>query len=146
MSIVKEAPRELTEGLIGCGITVHDKLGPGFLEPVYHECYALELTAQGFSFKHDKVIPVEYRGVKLNACYRFDFLVEESVIVEIKSVEMLAAVHRAQVINYLKLTGISVGLLMNFNVGTFKDGLRRLEHPDLYRRSRSKKPPEEGQH
>ena len=135
MTVINEPSRALTESLIGCAIAVHDAVGPGFLEAVYQRCFELELIARGFVYVRERVIPLVYRGVRIDATYRFDFLVQDSVIIEIKSVESFAPIHRAQVINYLKLTGAGVGLLMNFNVRSMKAGIRRLEHPDLYRRS-----------
>ena len=140
MLTTAEIPIALTQMIIACAMTVHGQLGPGFLEAVYQECLQIELSAQGLAFKRDKKIPLMYRGVRINASYRFDFVVQELVLVEVKAVEALAQVHRAQVINYLKLTGLPVGLLINFNVAALKDGIRRLEHPDIYAQSRVNAP------
>src|SRR5687767_1266652 len=122
----------LTNSIIACAMNVHAQLGPGFLEAVYRACLWLELKAQGLHVEKERTLPVIYRGVRIDAVYRLDFIVEKSVVVEVKSVQALAPIHRAQVINYLKLTGLPIGLLFNFNVPLLKDGIRRLEHPDLY--------------
>lgn len=134
MTSITEVPERLTQRIIGCAITVHDQLGPGFLEAVYRACFALELEACGLEFMRHRKIPLVYRGVQICASYRFDFVIENSVMVEVKAVEALSPVHRAQAINYLKLTGLPVGLLINFNVAVLVHGVRRLVHPDLYRR------------
>jgi len=96
------------------------------LESAYETCLAFELTERGLKIEQQKPLPVIYREVELDCAYRLDLLVEESVIVEIKSVERLAPIHLAQLFSYLKLSGCKVGLLMNFNVKTLKDGIRRV--------------------
>jgi GxxExxY protein len=136
MSTVVDVPKELTDRIIACAMTVHNQLGPGFLEAVYEDCFEIELKAEGLAFNRERRIPLVYRNVRIGAVYKLDFVVENSVVVELKSVESLAPVHRAQVINYLKLTGLPVGLLLNFNVPLMKDGIPRLEHPDLYHRKK----------
>jgi GxxExxY protein len=125
-------PQALTELIIACAIAVHEQLGPGFLEAVYQQCLEIELRARGLQFVRQRSIPLVFRDVPIDAVYRLDFIVESSVLVEVKSVQALAPVHRAQVINYLKLTGLPVGFLMNFNVALMKDGIRRLVHPEFY--------------
>jgi len=104
---------------------VHSELGPGLLESTYQACLQFELHAAGFQSATQVGLPVVYRGVKLELGYRIDLLVEDLVIVEIKSVEGISPVHQAQVISYLKLSGKSIGLLINFNVVHLKDGIKR---------------------
>jgi GxxExxY protein len=134
MKIITAVSDPLTELIIACAIAVHDQLGPGFLEAVYQACLEIELKANGLSFERQRTIPLIYRGVSIDAVYRFDFVVENSVLVEVKSVQALAPIHQAQVINYLKLTGLPTGLLLNFNVAVLKQGIRRVVRPDLYRK------------
>jgi GxxExxY protein len=121
----------LTERAIGCAVTVHRAFGPGLLESIYHNCMLVELKAEGLKVRTDRHIPLEYRGQRVGFL-KFDILVEECLIVEVKAVEQLHPIHSAQVITYLKLTGCPAGLLMNFNATTLRAGLRRLDHPDLY--------------
>ena len=105
---------ELTQEIIGAAIEVHRVLGPGLLESAYEECLCREPGLRGLSFRRQVELPVEYKGVKLNCGYRADLIVNEAVILELKCVEKLLPVHDAQIITYLKLTGITVGLLFNF--------------------------------
>jgi GxxExxY protein len=109
---------------------VHSELGPGLLESTYQACLQYELQQAGFRSASQVGLPVVYRGVKLELGYRMDLLVEEVVIVEIKSVDAISPVHHAQVISYLKLSGRSVALLINFNVVHLKDGLKRFVNGD----------------
>ena len=118
----------LTGEIINAAIDVHRELGPGLLESSYEVCLARELELRGISFEFEKPLPLEYKGIRLNCGYRLDLLVAGKVIVEVKSVAALAPIHEAQLLTYLKLTGVKVGLLMNFNVVMLKDGLRRLVH------------------
>jgi GxxExxY protein len=118
----------LTGEIINAAIEVHRELGPGLLESSYEVCLARELELRGISFDFEKPLPLEYKGIRLNCGYRLDLLVAGKVIVEVKSVAALAPIHEAQLLTYLKLTGVKVGLLMNFNVVVLKDGLRRLVH------------------
>lgn len=104
---------------------VHSELGAGLLESTYQACLHYELQAAGFQCACQVTLPVVYRGVKLEIGYRIDLLVENLVVVEIKSVDAISPVHQAQVISYLKLSGRSIGLLMNFNVVHLKDGIKR---------------------
>ncbi|HEY74178.1 MAG: GxxExxY protein [Chloroflexi bacterium] len=131
----------ITESIIGAAIAVHRVLGPGLLESAYEACLAFELTERGLKIEQQKPLPVIYREVELDCAYRLDLLVEESVIVEIKSVERLAPIHLAQLLSYLKLSGCKVGLLMNFNVKILKDGIRRVVNnfPDSPRSLRSQR-------
>ena len=119
---------ELTGQIIGAAIEVHQQLGPGLLESTYQACLCRELEIRGIAFECQKPLPLEYKGVKLDCGYRIDLLVAGLVVVEIKSVEGLAPIHEAQLLTYLKLTGVKVGLLINFNVVMLKDGIRRLVH------------------
>ena len=117
---------EITEKIIGAAILVHKALGPGLLESAYRECLYYELKEQGLFVEKEKPLPLIYKEVKLNMGYRVDFLVENQVIVELKSVEALNDVHLAQVLTYLKLNNNRIGLLINFNVSVLKHGIRRL--------------------
>ena len=116
----------LSEKIIGCAIEVHRALGPGLLESVYEECLCHELKLQSLSFECQKPLPVSYKGVVLDSGYRLDIVVENQVVVELKTVEILLPVHEAQLLTYLKLTGIRLGLLINFNVPVLKDGIKRM--------------------
>lgn len=116
---------ELTHKIIGAAIEVHRTLGPGLLESAYEECLARELVLQGIKFERQKPIPVIYKDAKLECGYRLDFLVEAKVVVELKAVELIAPVHEAIVLTYLRLSGCKLGLLINFDVVTLKDGVRR---------------------
>ncbi len=116
---------ELTHEIIGAAIEVHRTLGPGLLESAYEECTARELTLRGLSFERQKPLPIVYKDVKLECGYRVDLLVEGRVIVELKSAGALAPVHEAIVLTYLRLSGVRIGLLINFNVVVLKDGIKR---------------------
>ena len=116
----------LTEQIIGAAIRVHRELGPGLLESAYETCLCYELSLNGLQIEKQKVIPISYRGIKLDAGYRLDLIVENQVIVEIKAVSKLLPVHEAQLLSYLKQVGGGRGLLINFNVKLLKHGLRRL--------------------
>jgi GxxExxY protein len=115
-----------TETIIGAAIEVHRHLGPGLLESTYEACLAYELTERGLKLERQKVLPVKYREILLDCGYRIDLLVEDSVIVELKAVERLEAIHEAQLLSYLKLSGVPIGLLLNFNVIELRRGIRRL--------------------
>ena len=119
---------KITEAVIGAAIDVHRELGPGLLESAYQACLAYELVQRDVRFERHVPLPVTYHGVKIDCGYRLDFLVEDLVVVEIKSVERLAPIHSAQVITYLKLMKRPVGLLLNFNVTALNRGIRRLEN------------------
>jgi len=117
---------ELSYAIIGACLEVHKVLGPGLLENTYQECLARELSLRGIPFEKEKPLPVEYKEVRVDCGYRLDFLVDGSVVVELKSIEAILPVHEAQVLTYLKLTGCKLGLLVNFNVAVLKEGIRRL--------------------
>ncbi len=118
--------KQLTGRLIGAAIAVHNTLGPGLLESAYEACLEYELIQRGLAVERQKPLPVIYNGVRLEGGYRLDLLVEGLVIVEVKAVEALTPVHKAQVLSYLKLSGCKVGLLINFHVKMLMDGIQRL--------------------
>jgi len=115
----------LTERVIGLAIEVHRQLGPGLLESVYEACLCFELNQVGIPFDRQAGIPIVYRDLRLDTGYRADLIIARKVIVEIKSVEAILAVHEAQLLTYHRLGGFWVGLLLNFNTLRLKDGLRR---------------------
>ena len=117
---------EISEKIIGCAIEVHKSLGPGLLESAYLECLFYELQKSGLKVEKQKPLPLIYKEVKLDAGYRLDLIVENKVVIEIKSVESLNDIHIAQVLTYLKLSNCKLGLLMNFNVLRLINGLKRL--------------------
>jgi GxxExxY protein len=120
-------PRDpLTDRIIGCAIEVHRSLGPGLLESAYEECLCYELAQAGFACKRQVPLPVRYKEVRLDCGYRMDVVVEDKVVLELKTVERLAPVHDAQVLTYLRLSGLAVGLLVNFNVPALRQGIKRL--------------------
>lgn len=118
----------LTAKVIGCAIEVHRFLGPGLLESTYEQCLARELDLQGLEFQLQVPLPVDYRGVRLDCGYRMDVIVEKRLVLELKSVEEITGIHRAQLPTYMKLSGIRTGLLINFNVTMLKNGIKRLKH------------------
>jgi len=117
---------ELSNRVIGCAIEVHRNLGPGLLESTYEQCLAHEMKLTEISFKIQHPLPVEYKGIKLDCGYRIDLFVEDSLIIELKSVERILPIHQAQLLTYMKLSGTSVGLLINFNVEYLKNGIKRM--------------------
>ena len=116
---------QLTEAIIGAAIEVHRELGPGLLESSYQRCLAREFDLRGIGYREEVDLPVEYKGVVIDCAYRLDFIVEEKVVVELKSVERLIPVHEAQLITYLKLTKLRVGLLINFNSPVLRNSIIR---------------------
>jgi GxxExxY protein len=117
----------LTDTVIGAALAVHRELGPGMLESSYDTCLAFELLARGLSIERQKPMPLSYHGQAMGIGYRLDLLVENAVIVEIKAIERLERVHSAQLLSYLRLSGCTVGLLINFNVRWLvRDGIRRI--------------------
>ncbi len=119
---------QITEVIIGAAIAVHRALGPGLLESAYETCLAYELGERGLAVERQKPLPVAYGDVRVDCGYRLDLLVEGQVVVEVKAVEQLLPVHKAQLLTYLKLSGCKVGLLINFNVEQLKRGICRLVH------------------
>jgi GxxExxY protein len=115
----------LSSRVIGCAIEVHRELGPGLLESTYQHCLAHELTLQRVEFAKETPLPVRYKGTLVDCGYRVDLLVEEKLLIELKSVAEVAPIHHAQILTYMKLAGVPVGLLINFNVQRLKDGIKR---------------------
>ena len=116
----------LTEKFIGFGIEVHRQLDPGLLESAYEECLCFELKQAEIAFRRRVPLPVSYKSVRLDCGYRLDLVIEGRLIVELKTVERLLPIHEAQLLTYMKLSGIRTGLLLNFNTAVLKDGIRRL--------------------
>lgn len=121
-------PDQLTEKIIGAAMKVHSSLGPGLLESAYEKCLLFELHRVGLIAAAQVELPIHYDEITIDAGYRIDILVEDSVILELKSVEKIMPIHKAQLISYLKLSGFRVGLLINFNVLHLKDGISRIVH------------------
>ncbi len=115
----------LTESIIGAAIEVHRELGPGLLESTYEECLCHELHLRGLRFQRQVELPVTYKGLKLDCGYKLDVVVEEQVVLELKSIEQILPIHHAQLLTYLRLSGKRIGLLMNFNVTVLKNGIVR---------------------
>jgi GxxExxY protein len=117
---------EFTEQVIGACIEIHRQLGPGLLESAYEECLCYELAQRGIRFERQKPLPVKYKNINLDCGYRLDLVVEGKIIVELKTVELLLPIHEAQLLTYLKLSGLTLGLLINFNVPVLKNGIKRI--------------------
>lgn len=118
--------KEITEAIIASAIEVHKELGPGLLESTYEVCLAYELSRRGHLAVRQLRLPVVYKGIELDAGFRIDLLVDKEVVVEVKSVPRMEALHQAQLLTYLRLSGHRVGLLLNFNVRQLRDGIKRL--------------------
>jgi GxxExxY protein len=116
----------ITHQIIGAAVRIHRELGPGLLESAYGACMMMEMRAAGLNIESQLGVPILYRGVRLETAYRIDLLVENQIVVEVKAVEALAPIHRAQLLTYLRLRRCSVGLLLNFNVPVLKDGIVRI--------------------
>ncbi len=116
---------QITKEIIGAAIEVHKALGSGLLESAYEECLAYELIQKGLKVERQKPVPIIYKEIKLDYGYRIDLLVEDSVIIELKSIEAFAPIHEAQILTYMKFAEKKVGLLINFNVTVLKNGLKR---------------------
>ena len=116
----------ITHGIIAAAIEVHRQLGPGLLESAYRECVCYELSQMGLAFTREVQLPLSYKGLKLDCSYRIDLLVEDEIVVELKSVEQTLPVHSAQLLTYLKAANKQIGLLINFNVPVLKEGIRRI--------------------
>jgi GxxExxY protein len=117
---------ELSNKIIGAAIEVHKVLGPGLLESAYEECLGYELHLRGYSFEIQKPLPVIYKDKKLDCSYRLDMVVENAIILELKSCEKIEPIHRAQLLTYIKLSNMKLGLLLNFNVPLMRDGIVRI--------------------
>jgi len=122
----KEYLNKLSGIILDCSIEVHRNLGPGLLESVYEVCLCKELSLKGIKFQRQVLLPVNYKGEKLDADYRIDILVEDEIIIELKSVEQMNPVYDAQLLTYLKLADKKLGLLINFNVPRLIDGFKRM--------------------
>ncbi len=117
---------DISGKIIECSINVHKALGPGMLESAYEACLMYELKKQGMKVKHQLKLPIVYDGVKFESGYRIDLLVEDRVIVELKTVERVLPVHEAQLLSYLRMSNLKLGLLINFNVKLLKNGIKRV--------------------
>lgn len=117
-----------TESIIGAAIEVHRHLGPGLLESAYEECLCEELSLRKIPFKRQAALPVTYKNKKLDIGYRIDLLVNDEVVVELKTMESILPIHEAQTLTYMRLGGWQVGLILNFNVTVLKNGIKRLVH------------------
>jgi GxxExxY protein len=124
----KQQANSLSNEIIGAAIEVHKSLGPGLLESAYQACHKHELSLRGIPVETEVALPLEYKGVKLDCGYRMDEVVGGLVVVEIKSVDCLEPIHEAQLLTYLRLSGLWLGLLINFNVPILKQGIKRLVH------------------
>lgn len=118
--------KRITSGVIGAAIEIHKALGPGLLESAYQECLAYELINRGYNVRREVPVPVVYKDVRLNQGYRIDILVNNSLVVELKTVDALNEVHTAQVLTYMKFGSYKLGLLLNFNVKVLYQGIKRL--------------------
>lgn len=132
---------ELTAQIIGCAIQVHKTLGPGLLESTYEACLVFDLEERGLRVKRQKLLPVHYRGRMIASAYRVDLLVEDVIIVELKTVSHIEAVHEAQLLSYLRLSGCPAGLLINFSVKQLTRGVRRIVNQLPEPSPRSLRPP-----
>jgi GxxExxY protein len=134
-----EKLNKVTETIISAAVDVHRALGPGLLESAYEACMVYDLAKAGLKVEQQKPLPIVYRGIKLECAYRLDLMIDNEVIVEIKSVEKFLPIHQAQLLSYLKLSERKVGLLINFNVKILKNGIKRVVNnfPDTLRSQRS---------
>ena len=117
---------DLSKKVIGCALNVHRELGPGLLESTYEQCLCYELSKAGLQFEQQKELPVKYQDVEIDCGYRIDLLVEGALIIELKSVDALQRIHEAQLLTYMKLSNVGIGLLINFNSILLRDGIRRM--------------------
>ena len=117
---------QLSSKIIGAAIEVHKHLGPGLLESSYEECLCKELTLRGLKFEQQKALPIIYKGEKLDCGYRLDIVIENQIIVELKACDRIESIHKAQLLTYLKLSSLKLGLLLNFNTEVMKDGIVRV--------------------
>jgi GxxExxY protein len=122
-SVILHSP--ITGDILSAAFEVHRELGPGLLESAYQACLCHELSCRGLSFRTEVPLPVRYKDVRLECGYRIDLVVEDKIAVELKSVDKILPIHQAQLLTYLRLSGLRVGLLMNFNVRMLKDGILR---------------------
>ena len=120
------ADNQITDRIIGAAIEVHRHLGPGLLESAYEECLCYELSQMHLKFQRQVHLPIEYKGLRLDCCYKMDIVVEDRIVVEIKAIDQLLPIHTAQLLTYLKASGKQLGLLINFNETVLKKGLKRI--------------------
>ena len=120
-----EKINKITESIIGSAIEVHRTLGPGLLESIYQKCLSQEFILRGISFQQQKQLPVIYKGIRFPCGYRIDFVVADTVVIEIKTVEKILPIHQAQILTYMKLSFCKVGLLINFNAHLLTKGIKR---------------------
>ncbi len=116
----------LSQKIIGSAIEVHKTLGAGLLESVYEECLAIQMKNDGLNFTRQEIIPIKYKGITLENSFKADIIVENEIIIELKAVEKILPIHQAQLLTYMKLSGIKLGLIMNFNTVLLKDGIKRM--------------------
>ncbi len=116
----------LTEKIIGCAIEVHKAIGPGLLESAYEECLCYELAQNGLKFERQIPLPVVYKGVRLDCGYKLDVIVEDTIIIELKAVDRIIAIHEAQLLSYLRMLDLRVGLILNFHSSVLKEGIKRI--------------------
>ena len=124
--------REMTDEILACAIDVHRALGPGLLESAYCACLEIEMRTRGMRFAREVAVDIDYRGVLVQNAFRADFIVGGQVVVEVKAIRALESVHEAQVLTYLRLTGLEIGLLLNFHMPSMRKGIRRIvrsRHP-----------------
>jgi GxxExxY protein len=126
VGLIEHATNYLSDVTIGAAIEVHRHLGPGLLESSYHACLCRELALRGIAYDSQVALPVQYKGIQLSKVYVVDLLIENLLIVEIKSVDKLLPIHSAQLLTYMRLQGVSSGLLMNFNVRLLPHGIKRM--------------------
>ena len=126
MTVDRDGRDPLTDKVIGLAIEVHRVLGPGLLESAYEKCFCFELKSHEILFRRQVLLPVVYKDITLDCGYRMDVVVDERLVVELKTVDRLLPIHDAQLLTYLKLSKIRTGLLLNFNTAVLKDGIRRL--------------------
>jgi GxxExxY protein len=126
VGLIEHATNQLSDATIGAAIEVHRCLGPGLLESSYHACLCRELELRGIAHDSEVTLPLQYKGIQLSKGYIIDLLIENSLVVEIKAVDKLLPIHSAQLITYMRLQGVSSGLLMNFNVHLLPQGIKRM--------------------
>jgi len=126
MGLVQHQTNPTSEKVIGAAIEVHRHLGPGLLESSYHTCLCRELELRGIAYRSQVGVPIRYKGLEITKAYVIDFLVQDALVVELKSIDKLAPIHSAQLMTYLRLMGVGTGLLLNFNVPILSQGIRRV--------------------
>jgi GxxExxY protein len=124
----KQLQEQIGKDIVDCALVVHTELGPGLLESAYEACLAHELELRGYKVERQKPQPIEYKGLRIENGYRLDLCINECVIIELKAVEELHPIHKAQLLTYLKLSKTSLGYLINFNTTLIKQGLQRIVH------------------